>query len=494
MKGLLFFDPYAGTGRNELLLKVLRWTHATDFSTLYPEIWKHMVPFFNKVIDKSWTVMKSQGVSQKTWFASIKPFCGKLLDIGAWETCLKADKDWSLVRDDLQQVSATIVGQRVFAQALRNVAAGTVSSVIDKALVQLMGSNTKLTAASLKANKDQLEAALRDAGHSLHIASKPRNIDLKYRGIVYLAQVSSFLEEYDLKVAAFVKGLGCKLGKLPDLFCESDLVMKDMPMSGAELDDSLLSESHLARTEAAHFAEAYDKVTGAEVKELITGQHKVLAALDRCWKVELNFWLSQCGATGEDRMKEQLLEAFPTVTAAKPLEDVNTCIKKLMASKLYQFVNIGLQSEIATVQGWVGAMLAFRNPPISKLQSENPLYQKVMELLPNFARSVDQGVTKVGREAVLVMIEKVKAMNEFALSDLKCFARFNWLLNEEERKLVKGWLQTVASSAIAGAAGAAPPKGQGSSASKPAARQPAAKRRKVTDESVLRAATKALFR
>lgn len=131
MMCLLCSDPYAGAGRNELLVKVTRWAHAMEFDSRYPEIWKHVPPFFNKLFDKSWTAMNSQGVSHNTLFAASRPFCGKLLGIGAWETCLKADKDWSLAR---------IVGQQVFAQALRSVAAGTASIVIDKALAQLVSS------------------------------------------------------------------------------------------------------------------------------------------------------------------------------------------------------------------------------------------------------------------------------------------------------------------------------------------------------------------
>ena len=72
MKCFVTFDPYAGQGKNELFLRTLRWCKVVEFDTKYPEIWRHVAGHFDRALDKSWTLMKSQGVSVSTWWHSVK--------------------------------------------------------------------------------------------------------------------------------------------------------------------------------------------------------------------------------------------------------------------------------------------------------------------------------------------------------------------------------------------------------------------------------------
>lgn len=225
MKGLLFYDPYA-LARNDMLIRCIRWANSVSLPERYPEIWKHTVPFFNKVVDTSWTVMKSQGISQNTWFASIKPFRGALLDITSWEQCLNADKGRNQVRGALLRVSQNVLGQRVFAQALRVIAAGSITDIFERSLASLFVTKEKLTPAIPDKHKEDLEAQLKEHGQSLHIATKPRNIDLVYRGLRFPAQVGSFSEEYDLRISAFIKGRRLQHAECPRVVLRGGLGLR----------------------------------------------------------------------------------------------------------------------------------------------------------------------------------------------------------------------------------------------------------------------------
>lgn len=492
MKGIVIFDPYANGARSEVLLEVLKWCHTVSFDKAYPEIWQHVKPHFGKVLDKSWTTMKSSGVSQRTWWKSVRGFVEAIIDVDAWEACVNADKDWGAVKAELRRVSETIVGQRVFAKGLQDIAAGSTSDMIDEAIGEMAATTVRITQASLKKFKDQLEAKLKESGSSLHKATKPRGAPLTYRGVSFPVQVSSALEEYTLKVWAKLKGVGCKKGMLANMFCEADLVDDCPETFAADIDPGLFDKPALAREEAKGFVEAEEQSSAVEIKDALTQNHKVLSSLDPTWKIELNFWLSQCGSKGEERLRNKVLGVLPTPTVEVTLAASLTGIKKIVGTKLYQFVGVGLRSEISTVQGWINTMHQNRNPNFAKVQTGVGFYQQVIGMLPNYARQRNaRGDTLVGRAALELMIRNIGEKEDKTLEDLKPFAKFNWLLKDQERNLVKDWLQEatgdVQSQPRAVCQAEAPSSAGGRKTG-------GGKKRKATDEAVLRAASQALFR
>lgn len=82
--------------------------------------------------------------------------------------------------------------------------------------------------------------------------------------------------------------------------------------------------------------------------------------------------------------------------------------------------------------------------------------------------------------------------HEHHKADLKPLGIFGFLLTDPQRKSVKEWASSVTSAGQGRSAGAAS-NARSAPAPEPASKQPH-KKRKVSDEAVLRAATKALFR
>lgn len=366
MKGLVTFDPYSGPAKNELLLKALRWCATVGFDKKYRGIWVHVQSYFDKVLDKSWSLMKAQGVSAKTWWRSIAEYGCIVLDKAAWEVCIVAEKDWASVKNELKVAGGSIVGQRVFAKGLRDISARATSDLIDQALVTLFAGKDKLTKAALAKHKASVEASLKPSGISLHTAGKAREVTLKYKGVDFLVQITSFLEEYELKLWAILKGAAVSKGYVESLFCEADLTEGSAPKIGGDIDKDLLKAVILARDEAKNFVENIATATAAEVKAALTQQHRVLSALDPTWKVEMNFWLAQCGITGEERLKQNVLKLMPTAALEVSLGECASGIRKLVESRLYQFVGPGAQSEVSTVQTWVKTMEQGRSPSFPK--------------------------------------------------------------------------------------------------------------------------------
>ena len=100
----------------------------------------------------------------------------------------------------------------------------------------------------------------------------------------------------------------------------------------------------------------------------------------------------------------------------------------------------------------------------------------------------------MGRAALLYMFARVNEKKDKTFEDLMPFTRFGWLLNEEEKQAVKDWTAALAKTVVAKASGPALRSGSAAASSSEIVRKEAPKKRKATDETVLRAAAKALFR
>lgn len=354
----------------------------------------------------------------------------------------------------------------------------------------------------MKTAKNKLEEALKQQDKTLHLVTKPRVVKLMYRGIEYEATVSSYLEEFQLKVAAFAKGVGVKSGMLQPLFCEQDLCDPALPEFKGTFDEKFFKACANARTESLKFVEDSSKASATEIKACLSKHHKLLASLDRDWKVELNFWLSQCGEGGERRFKQTIIGSLATAEKKVDLSKSVQAIQNIMDGKLFQFVSVGMQANTNSIHDWLKTIRDGRAPKIPDTTG-NEFFMKIIEHMGYFCR-VDDTDNKelVGRAAIdklLAVAREKKEAQSLALPDLRCFSQYNWLLTETEMAEVKEMTTAVLS---AGAGGASSASGRGNSSSSSGGPKPPptrkltaaqAKKRK-TDEDLMRAATKALFK
>ena len=410
MRLLTTFDPYAGPTKNEVFLRVLAWVVEVEFYKKFPDIWKTMLPIFHKALDKSYTLHKADGGSAKTWWISVRDFAYVLLDKDAMVACIAATKNWAKVKDSLVKVKDYPVAQRVFAAGLRHIDGNSFSELIDNGVYELANYDAKITKAFLKEKKDELEATFKERQATLHVTCKPRNIDINYRGVVFPCQVNSYLEEYEMKRHAVLLSIASKREILTPLFCELDLIDKTKPEHAPEMDADVVEKANEARAEVKNKIEDEKTASASDIKECLLMHHRLFSQLDKQWKVTMNFWLSQVGATGEGRLRETALSFFPSAQNAKDLDECNKSIKALLKGKLYQFVSVALQTELTTISEWVSNMAVGRNPGLPTSTCEGSIYKDVVDRLPFFARIAGLGdkVGKHGRDAVVAWLTDVE--------------------------------------------------------------------------------------
>ena len=73
MRVVLQLDSYVGKIRYELPMQVMKWCHQVNFHNSFPDVMKQVVGHFDKVLEKSWLIMKAQGTLEKVWWMSVNP-------------------------------------------------------------------------------------------------------------------------------------------------------------------------------------------------------------------------------------------------------------------------------------------------------------------------------------------------------------------------------------------------------------------------------------
>ena len=87
-----------------------------------------------------------------------------------------------------------------------------------------------------------------------------------------------------------------------------------------------------------------------------------MSELDKRFKIEANFWLSQIGECAEKRFASLLMDFLPTKDRGVALEAAHQRVNALTESGLFQFVGLGLQNNARTVVTWLGHMKSGRAP------------------------------------------------------------------------------------------------------------------------------------
>ena len=208
-------------------------------------------------------------------------------------------------------------------------------------------------------------------------------------------------------------------------------------------------------------------------------------------------------------MKALVLGTLPSAAVVVDVARSVQALENLSETKLFQFVSVGLQSNVMSIVEWLKTMRDGRAPKLPNTTG-NEFFTKVIEKMGFFARVADgTGPGVVGRAALESMLAAAKQKSDIGkigLPDLRPFGQFNWLLTKSELAEVQVLTEavmlvtTTSKGALPKAGsvhhgGSAASGSSGSSKTVPAKKtMGAAHLKRRSDEDILRAATKAMFR
>lgn len=486
-KVVLSLDPYVGPSRCEVLMSMLQWAYAVKFPEAHPELWQLVRSRFDQTLDRSWSLLKSTGVGSLAWWTSVQPHGTLLLDEASWEKCIRHSGDtWDDYTKELTVVMGSLVGSRMFQVPWKTVQAQVIDKIVRDSVATAWSNEKVISWEVLKAKRAELASALKAKGTDLYSTFKPRQVEVVYRGVKFPIMVSSYIDIHTCFMWAKIKETAVLMGLVEPLFCESALCPMGEAVWTGVLDKALLTETIASRTAMHSFVEDKAKATASEIQRALVKNNRALQALDKQWRIESNFYLSQVGKSGEERLQQLVLGKLPTEQQAVTLKDAKNSVKLLCECTLYQFVGVALQRSLTTLMHWLDLLIGSRPPNIPRTATD-PFTSKLILAMANFARAKasnegggDEEVC--GKEAVEVMFAKVAAAVQAhkspSLESLRPLGMYKWLLAPKQQTQLKEWT----ASAMKGVEVEAPKK----TAAHPNARKaPAAKKRKTDTEAAM---------
>ena len=398
-------------------------------------------------------ILKSPVVAAKVWWETVLPSAGLILPHDPWHKCIYNNTRWQDCKEELRVVMQSQVGQKLFSHAWREVADDAVSANIQASVENMFKVEKHVSQAVIDKHRKDLAKEVSQAGADLFVATRPRSIQLSYRSVSFPVMVTTFVEEFNLRVHSCVKQLGVSRGHIDPLFCEAGLCGTEAMAFEGTIDGKLFSETRAARAAVQELVDDPDKASGDEIKNVLQKHSRMLASLDKAWKVEANFFLSQIGETGEKRLQSLVAEALPTAEREMDLETSHARMRTLVAGHLFSFVRVGLQRQVENIVSWLAVMIRGRAPKFPDIAGNHFLANAVGQMafflrLPRESAAGSGDARElVGREAMRELLKRVEA--ELAankkqdLKTLQPFGTFQWLLSSEEVKKTKEWVAAV---------------------------------------------------
>ena len=203
-----------------LCMDIMRYCARNNIKGKFPAQANRVTFMFDKSLTCAYMVAKTDQMLPGTFVQLNSQILALVMDMIDLKLLTDADAsvNWMSLAGPLTRlVSSSAIGTAMFGFALHNVIAQLIADKIDQILLELR--DVGLTAAIIVETKRKMIIEI-DALENIELLRPRREVNVKYRGASFAANVNSIAEEINIKVASLWKGLAVKQGVLDPLWCE----------------------------------------------------------------------------------------------------------------------------------------------------------------------------------------------------------------------------------------------------------------------------------
>ncbi len=177
---------------------------------------------------------------------------------------------WSSVADHVEAVwNSSAIGRALMEKAMRQVSLEKMSAVIDGFVSKMRMGATGVTAALLEASREEFVHEMqRRCTDATKAFDQPKEIECLYRGVAVRVICTSPLDQYNLRVAAWIRGLAVDEQLLIPLWCESELIGGTAAKTGRVIEAPALSACRSFR-DSCHDILSVVEATGPNIEDVI---------------------------------------------------------------------------------------------------------------------------------------------------------------------------------------------------------------------------------
>ena len=274
--------------------------------------------------------------------------------------------------------------------------------------------------------------------------SQRRQIAIDYRGLKLLIHCQGLQEEIAARWAAFVRGHGHGVQKLP---FEDDIsaIFAAVP-SPIKLSDELLKEVNQSRGMLNRLMQEHPSCS---FHDICIKKGEVIVQGGSAAKIDIAIAEALHGQGGESLIIEQIAAQLPSAGSYVEPGHAKQMLERLAEGPLCKAVSKSAQAILQSTINAVASIKEGRAPQLAAFEQAllAPLLLKMALFCKVVVKDGGREKTLLGASAIKAQLVDLKARKETslpALHELEQFHTFMWLLDDGEKKLV----QEVTSKAV----------------------------------------------
>jgi len=378
LKSLGEMTSLASVAHRAHVLVVMRFLVSKDLHVTYKEECEAMKDLWDECLSMTYASERKDGDTKKFW-ASHSDVSALVLSVSEVETLLGAKGQWRDHRSTLLKViRGSKLGAKLFSAAASAVLMEEFSVFVDTEITVLRANRAPLTKQLITDLKAKLLAHGETLGGKVsgRALAGRRDIVVRYRSAEVPCSVLDHIEEIDVKIGAFVKeaALGRANGLTP-LAWESHCFGHPKHAEKIASDIPGMKDYEAARVVANEAFQAAGAKTGSDFAEVMAKKAAVLRQLDRSSSVEAGALKVMLEGQGQKVLQEKVLDAMPSATAERSIQQTVEDIMAVQSSELYKFVQPSTRAAVDGAKDFLQSMEAGECAKVHDIPSEGFMRQ-----------------------------------------------------------------------------------------------------------------------
>ena len=452
--------PHLGGTHMSVLKDIMTYIRKHNLVAAYPAEFGALKSHLDHVLTTAYTQMKSKGFSPVQYWSSHKKWADLVCPVATVERLLAVQGSWAGHYDAIAEVvGSSLLGAKMFGFAAETSSAVGISAFIDSEIKQRLD-GVDLTVQHVD---DVKTAILKEcqARSTLpkHMAVKPRDVELVYRGEKVVVVAESMWEEICLRTSLYVKlaamGSHKEAGAsayLIGMFCENDLKPLG-PLTVRAIEEELFATHQSARASANSQLTKTRHAVGEHVMQFMEEHLEVLLMIDGTLVMEAAFFSDMFKSGCSRLLQASVLAELPDGTAPRDGSLVAAAVELIKGCAAYTFADADTQTNINVVVEWAKALALLRKPTFLSANGNaflSAVQARLKHMLqvavkPDMKHTCEKLLT--GEAALRHLLteadEKAQAGTGVDMQTLKALEAYSWLLTAADTANLAIWVKAA---------------------------------------------------
>ena len=421
----------------------------------HPGVFEHVRKWVDACLAFMYGKHKNSQVLPSTFVKKHRAWCGLVLPLESADILFLNCGSWAASQQHvIAVVHSSDLGKAMFGFAVEEILGALVKKEVQQFIDELLALDEITTEIVKTTRKELLKDLMNREG--MAYLSAHREIEISYRGVALAMLVSSLSDEVDMRLAAALRAEALRLGMLPGLACELELIEYVSPITkDIKIDALLLADNKAMMETAISSLKALDITEGSKVVEHLNKDELKYRQVDERFDIECAFFRAILGEGGEKMLESKILAILPTETRRVTETAALQRLRILQTSELYKFTGTVSQGSATMVADMIKNMLEGQSPSFPSNPSD--FVKQVQVRMAYFCSAKEGTDLLVGAPAAIQWATAAIGKADCKLDDLEQATKFSWLLQLDQQQqvrqkadsLVEAGKKTLASAAAA---------------------------------------------